>query len=69
MSRSRHHHAFAGLPTKDKARFHDADNCEDRAHVEARAKECLSSGIWPKFSDRNGRAINRVLLGRVRRDQ
>jgi hypothetical protein len=67
VSGSGHDHAFASLPTKDKARFDDADNGEaSRAPKNPRRNASL--GHMAKFSDRNGRAIDYVLLGRVRRD-
>jgi hypothetical protein len=68
MFRSRDYYAFAGLSTKDEPRFDNADYGKTScASKNARWNAFL--GHMPKLSDRNNRAIDYVLLGRVRRDQ
>src|SRR5437762_1719785 len=65
MSGSCHHHAFTGLSAKNKAGFHDGDNREaSRTPKNARRNPFL--GHMAKLPDCGGRAIDRVLLGRVR---
>ncbi len=68
MFGSRHDHAFAGLSTKDEARFDDADYGKTSRTPKNMGWNPFLGHV-AKFSDRNGGAIDYVLLGRVRRDQ
>jgi hypothetical protein len=65
MSGSRHDYAFAGLSTKDKAGFDYADNGETSRPPENTIWN-PSLGHVPKFANRVGSAVHRVLFGRVR---
>src|SRR5207244_3237875 len=65
VSRSRDHYAFAGLSAKNKAGFHDADNGETSRIPENTRRNAFLRHV-AELSDRDRRAIDRVLLSRVR---